>query len=385
MADAPGCPAPASSVLYVDSSTAGGHNGSQQCPFPTIAAALDSLSTSPAPTTIHVAAGVYREMNLVVPRNVTLSGAGTGDAGSTTIISSSTKICDNVSYCAVTVNAGGIIEQVVIQIPNGLAVPVDGIYATGGVAGEPVPTVRDVLVTGASGSGIVTSGAATIGPGVTSTQSGVSGLNCVGTGVVTVAAGTPENHFDDNKNNGIGMYGLSTLDFEGGTASHNAANGVELDSATSGHTIKGLTATGNLGVGGVNVIAHVATGSDAGTPLSLVLRGSNLSGNARSGLTYDFGTAPPVGTASPLDIGEDGTAGDNIFESGTKPPTGVGLLLCNARRAQALAGDTFSTCPVTAVHFSECTPSGGYVDVGYSGPTNPLSGCTCADGGTICN
>jgi len=367
--------------VHVDWSAADGGNGSMIHPFSSITQALDSLVGAPPPTvTIQVAAGTYTENDIVVPANVSLVGAGSGPTGTRFEGPATCGRDAGVACPAITLNPGAILCGFSITTASSPA-PSEGsgILASSGPLAVTSARIANVVVSQTRHSGITAASSFVVGPGVTSTQSGVDGLVALsGTLQVISACGLP-NHFDDNGGDGVVVVSGAALDFQGGTAIGNTTDGVVVNGSGGEVVISNLVAHGNL----EGVVVGAGIGGAGSVPRTFTLRASDLSGNTDLGLYYDYGSESP-GATDPLDIGTPISPGHNIFaRSGAPPKSGVGIFLCHARglSSQAVTGDTFAECAPSTGSFTSCASvPPNYVDVGFvpradAGIADPVTSC----------
>ncbi len=385
-----GCSTPSPTSVYVLAAAPLGGNGSQRCPFKTIAQGLAAVAPTAATgnaCTVNVGAGTYDDPDISVIAHVTLLGGST-PATYPTIKATGALDC-NMTSCAVSVRRGGTLNGFNVQLANTVG---DGIVGQVDVADSlGPPSVLNVVVTGGTttGTGITALGGMNVGPAVTVNGNMGDGLVALGAGTIHVIQGTSpaqDNTFSNNAGNGLNIEGTGRLDLEQATASNNADSGIRIattapDGGTMpSHTVTSLTASGNKNTG----ISAYTSGA-GGQPLTL--RSSVLLGNVNAGLYYDYG-ASAVMLSSPLDIGSSGSnLGNNVFGTavGASSAKGVGIFLCHSGLGgtQPAEGDTFSACPPTSKQVASCgaTPN-GYVDVAYA-PTasgtdpipNPVPDC----------
>jgi hypothetical protein len=165
-------------------------------------------------------------------------------------------------------------------------------------------------------------------------------------GLVHVRSSDPTaNQFDNNASQGINIAAGALLQFDGGEANGNGANGIRLDPTSAPppaiHTITALTANANPN-NGVAVFGG-----------SLKLRSSSLLANANNGLY--FSTAG----ATTLDIGTAADLGANVFGGVTSPNNiGAGVFFCSTSSTpptQLVAGNSWSACPPSWTTLATCT------------------------------
>jgi hypothetical protein len=361
---------PGVSDVFVDKRYLGtAPTGTATCPFTTILAGLGAIATLGATgiRTLHVAGAtpalVYNESDKVlVNHKVVLVGDG---PTKTTI--SATGACNGGGNCAVEVNLDGVLDGFTVTSPGG-----DGIVAN---AGSPAAVIKNVSAIGSKLSGIVTLGAAELGPNIVASGNFAQGLASKGVGgLLHVNGGT--NAFDGNAFNGITVDGSATLKFEGGTASGNGYNGIRLagtiTAPPTAHAITNLVAKLNKN-----------TGISAFNGQTLTIRSSTLLTNSNVGLWYGY-----AGTGT-LDLGITTDAGGNTFGgSAIAARNGkAGIFLCKSRGSltQPAHADLFANCPPTQTQTSltTCDPlPTTYFDVAYMAATSgdPVNATSCTLG-----
>jgi hypothetical protein len=271
----------------------------------------------------------------------------------------------------VFVQSGGTVQSFTITSAAGVGVVTD----TAGVAGS-VPVVRVVDATGSKQDGVMTLGAAQVGPLIHANGNGRHGLNLIGAfGNVTVPGGDGSNSFDGNTGDGVHLEGGGlTLTFSQGTASSNGQNGVLLQSGGSSgvvgkHSIDKLTAKTNK-----------ASGLVVGRFTSIALRNSTLLQNGNHGLWFSQGATNGIDLGGP-------TAGSAVVFSGATSgnrngKSGFCIDNSGATGSIVAAGDSWGTCapPQTAV--TQCSAVSTYGEINYAaaavgGGANPVavSGC----------
>jgi hypothetical protein len=205
-----------------------------------------------------------------------------------------------------------------------------------------------------------------------------------GTSKVHVVAGTGvTNSFDSNGIAGISATGTSVLTFDGGSASSNKGNGLDLSNGalkTAPNVVSGLIAKSN----GTSSAPRSGVVSDAST--SLQLRSSVMLLNTGAGLWFSYGAI------NALDIGFAGTPGNNEFNAADplkRNHIGVCLDQSPATGLQPADTDQFSACPVTQTAVTGgCTSAingATNLEVAYKskiavGGTDPLLITGCAVG-----
>ncbi len=377
--------------VYVNKNSTAPSMGTASCPFKTIREA--STMGPPSTTrTIHVAGGTptveYAENGLVdLGSNVTLLGDG---ASRVKIYCNSSCTTGGGSSWIGSVNLqGGATLDGVTVVSGTLAAHA---ISSAGVLVGTAPKIKNTIARDAKNHGIYSQGNLDIGPNVQATLNvgnGVMGTGGSGSGTAALVrvSGTG-NSFDGNGNCGLQIVGFSRLDFGGGTASNNGANGIAFGSyATAAHVVTELTAKNN----GVNGI--LASGGSA----SLRLRNSVLLANKSFGLRFTFNYAtdayvPPINS---LDIGTSGgSPGNNTFGVGS--PTSDrnvkgSMCLDQSPGTGTVAAhtDKFATCAPLQVSATGCdslpTTGTGYVDIYYvikpvKGGPDPVSVSSCSVG-----
>jgi hypothetical protein len=375
--------APLSPTIYVDkTSTCSPPDGTEACPYLTVAKGLTAAATTVGAVTVHVSGGkvgspeVYSEGSiLTVLANVTLQGSG--DVY-TTITASGMSAVGPCGANEAAICLEGTLENVTVTSPagNGVVTPVPAPSA-------PVPLIRNAVISSSKLNGVLALGSVDLGPNIGVSQNSMAGVESPATSaagsVVHVIAGL--NTFDKNMTNGIDLSGGATLAFEGGEVSNNA-QGIRLASSPPGsHSLSSLIASGNA-AGVVVYPAQMNQGQN------LTLRNSNLRGNSVVGLIYTYAGG------STLDIG-DGASGGNIFggTSASKNDKVAGLLVCGAGNPGSLVGqgDTWSACPpseaLVPLSANGCSLGGSstvYADIMFqSAPGSlgdPLSAPDCMQG-----
>jgi hypothetical protein len=344
-----GAPEASATDVYVDGSVATSGKGSMGCPVKTILEAIAIPRAATVARTIHVAAGSYAESDVVsVTGTTTLRGEGTGAK----LTGGSKAACaPTPDKCVVRMEGAATVEGFTIDA-SGVTL---GVVMAGGS-----PRIRNSTVKNAARDGVHVANGGELGPEIHVDDNGWSGVVVRG-GNLKVAAGA--NTFDRNK--GVGMwvgstytpaggvviYGSSTLEFGGGSASGNQI-GVMFDwgsSSTANQTINKLVAKNNRS-GGVSVPHNQK---------AVVIRDSVLTKNTNYGLWFEYSSA-----GNKLDIG----SGNNVFGGASEKNGKVGIYLCRSGATGSQPGDSnaWSVCPPVQTQVSNCDswPS-SYADVAY--------------------
>lgn len=346
--------------VYVDKNATTPSVGTAACPFHTLAAATAIGAPASGTRTIHVAdvpSGgtppvVYAEGGLEVKKGVILSGPG---AAKVTI--SGSAACGAGGNCAVQVDGGGTVD--------GFTIGGAGVETTDGTL---VATIKNSIVTGASGDGLRINGAADLGPNIQSNANTGNGLTIRGAGAVHVVAGTGVvNKFDTNGGDGINIGGTDcVLTFDGGEANGNAGDGVNIANvpssvSTAAHSVTALVAKLN-GFSGTTPTNH--SGIELGDAAGLKLRNSVLEKNGAHGIKWTKGTA----AGSSLDLGTAVSAGGNAFAGPTAADqnTKAGVCIENTPTANTFESDKWSACPPVSRQVSSCTATFSYADIAYT-------------------
>ncbi len=340
------CPPANPAELWVDQSSKTG-NGSSDCPFTTIRAALTYAATLPvSQRTVRVrGAGAggglvkYVETGPVFIRNqMRLLGDGVEK-----VVITGGGACGTAVNCVVAIEGGGILEGVLVDGGGMRHAIVGGAM----IDGSP-PTIRNTSATGSVGenmAGILVTSGANLGPNV---QSYSNRVGVFGFGQDRLSVTGVGNAFDRNAEHGILLVGAAPMTFEGGSASENGINGIRIAPPAASspvYYIGGLVAKKNLDAG-VRVTSPTAT---------LKIRSSVLLDN-RIGLVFQYGAN------NVLDIGSTPSAGMNTFGVG-----GVGgnnnvrggICLMGVRGPIEGLGNKWSSCGVLPI--GGTGPSSGQV------------------------
>ena len=185
-----GCSTPSPTSVYVLAAAPLGGNGSQRCPFKTIAQGLAAVAPTAATgnaCTVNVGAGTYDDPDISVIAHVTLLGGST-PATYPTIKATGALDC-NMTSCAVSVRRGGTLNGFNVQLANTVG---DGIVGQVDVADSlGPPSVLNVVVTGGTttGTGITALGGMNVGPAVTVNGNMGDGLVALGAGTIHESRG----------------------------------------------------------------------------------------------------------------------------------------------------------------------------------------------------
>jgi hypothetical protein len=373
----------AGSVYYVDpmnGDDAHGTGAAPACALRTITKALAVVGAAPpAGTTIQITgpaevAGPGETFPIVVPANVTIAGR----IGMTVLVPP-----NQVGFELAGAGAG-----LVNLVIDGHDQATEGVVVTSTDSANP-PRMESVEVSNMGGNGIHVKPGATlgIGPGVFSHDNGwtspdplpeipgTSGLFIEGTVSVTVNAGEPLAHFEDNRFHGILVYGAGSITMGGdaGTVAlvrGNQGHGVVIAQTPGAgappSTIEGLLAQNNSDSGIV-----VEGGS------SFKLRRSQTKGNGSAGVYVRFNGdyADPAHWNSDIrdiDLGMPGDPGDNTlqYDDPTETNGSFGIyvnLAVDAGQMLHAAGNVFEgvDCANTAATLQRISPpcSGNRADV----------------------
>ncbi len=210
---------------------------------------------------------------VLVPSRVILttnySSTEPGGANRARIVSSGScaSITGGVSEssCAVGLSHGATLERFTVTTTTAFGTSAI-VTASGTDTNLGAPVLVDVVASGASSHGLRTFGSVSIGPRVSATRNGGSGLKatCLGSGFHTVSVSEPSplptaptSFFDENTLNGIEVAGAScSVGLRGVQASTNRGHGLSLALAPvslSGtyptHVLGNVRATGNFNAG----------------------------------------------------------------------------------------------------------------------------------------
>ncbi|MGZ3474393.1 MAG: hypothetical protein ACXWUG_08890 [Polyangiales bacterium] len=375
-----GCTTPAATDLdvYVDASVAASGKGSAGCPVKTILEGLAIPAASTITRTIHVKTGSYAETDVLhLAANMRLVAEG----GVAKVSGGSKAACTpHVEKCLVQMEGAALIDGFDLDASS----VGNGIFAGG------TPKIRRTTISNAQKDGAWLQNGGELGPGFHADQNGYAGvMSRAGNLTVLADASVGPNSFDKNKGKGFftgstytpasGLVLMSgTLDFQGGSASSNAAGGVAFAWAGAGSAttqkITNLVAQNNAG-GGVDFPAKWG---------GLVLRNSVLTKNGTFGLWYG------QNGATTLDIGGTGASGGNTFGGASDKNGKVGVFLCHSAGtgSQLANGDKFAACAPSQVQVANCDAlPASYADVGYvpaavatPPTTDPVSAGSCTVG-----
>ena len=318
-----------SNTLYVDFGASDGGNGaSPGCAFNDLSNALAAVSAGSA-WTIVVRGGTTANTTVgrAVPSNVTITGgtAGTG-TGATSLFAACTSVtaCPQAMWPMLTVtttthhgfefNAAGPnaltyfkVYGPVLDKSGAPTTSFDGIHVINTGSSHPLKIEHVIVEQFLYGISVDTTGNAQILDDVTGAHNydGLYAQNGSTTSI-TLSAGQPLTHFDNNTEDGIVVLaGATAFTISGPTtgtpiigASNNAATGLHYAATAPGATITGLNAAGN-GQNGVSLFAAAV----------VKMRSNSIHGNSGSGIeVYANGSDY---TLSTIDLGSAADAGKN--------------------------------------------------------------------------
>lgn len=281
--------------VYVDSLAPTGGDGTLACPLRLLSTAL----ALPAPgsgvllRTVHLkgqsSGRLYSEPGpFVVPRNVLVTSEYPGSTAlASWVVLSANGVCATGLRCAVRIQARAILQAVTVTPLTGS--PAAGVVMDVGNISEP-PRLTNSVVTGASASGIVALGYASVVDSTSSNNAG-HGLECTSTASAYVSlSGTGlaglRNRFTSNQRSGLFLSGNVSLNGTWVELTQNGEYGGFFDVGTNGVSLSGVIVSGNRRDG-----LYAQNGDLSVTPFS---------GGGGSTINTNGGSGIRVGSGDPL-------------------------------------------------------------------------------------
>ncbi|MEZ4372249.1 MAG: hypothetical protein R3B07_15565 [Polyangiaceae bacterium] len=315
------CPEPTGDELWVDGRASDGGNGSEACPFRTIADGIAGLAGSSA-TTVLVQSGSKYAGGFTVPSGYTVRGSDVNTE------LEGTGMCDTDSACAVIVSANAHLENFTIVLAD----------SEDGVLLRTDSTLRQVKTRGGR-RGIVVNGQAVLELGVEATDSLQSGVEVVAGGNL----GFPNGDYKFTGSQGVGLRVL-------GPAVIDMSHLTEAGAVDFSDSVEGIRFEGRSDAVTVNTPAsEIRFARFQRNQISLTVR-HNVKVNVRD--SEFFGAAKPaVQLFAPnyANFGDNSNLGGNVFQREDPGDTVALMMLCDQPFSNtpkiALVGNTFPNCP----------------------------------------